>query len=118
EQAEHREQKFEVSHRSAPAARWQRSFKFPSKKEGGSRRPGAKSLWLLPSGPDQVGDSAVRRLPRSDMVERSFARKFASSLTVHAERRRSADDGRAADSARRAGASLVVDPDHRDGSPV
>ena len=32
---------------------------------GGSRRPGTKSLWLLPSGSDQVGDSAVRRLPRA-----------------------------------------------------
>src|ERR1700757_2374134 len=43
---------------------------------GGSRRPGTKSLWLLPSGPDQVGDSAVRRLPSPDMVEGYTLRKF------------------------------------------
>src|SRR4051794_13034384 len=35
---------------------------------GGSRRPGTNSLWLLPSGPDQVGDSAVRRLPWAHMA--------------------------------------------------
>jgi len=31
-------------------------------------RPGAKSLWLLPSGPDQVGDNAVRPTPAVDMA--------------------------------------------------
>src|SRR6185437_3407282 len=37
--------------------------------KGGSRRHGTTSLLLLPSGPDQVGDSAVRRLPARHMVE-------------------------------------------------
>src|SRR3954471_20116551 len=40
---------------------------FRKLEEGGSRRPGTKSLWLLPSGSDQVGDSAVRRLPSAHM---------------------------------------------------
>ena len=31
-------------------------------------RPGTKSLWLLPSGPDQVGDSPVRPAPARHMV--------------------------------------------------
>jgi len=48
----------------------------PSFSGGGSRRPGTKSLWLLPSGPDQVGDSAVRRLPNAHMVEPRMQRKF------------------------------------------
>src|SRR6185295_6627434 len=43
---------------------------------GGSRRPGTKSLWLLPSGSDQVGDSAVRRLPSAHMVDKPLRRKF------------------------------------------
>jgi hypothetical protein len=46
------------------------------KPKGGSRRPGTNSLWLLPSGPDQVGDSAVRRLPRWDMGEPPPVRKL------------------------------------------
>src|SRR3954464_12200732 len=45
-------------------------------KRGGSRRPGTKSLWLLPSGSDQVGDSAVRRLPTADMGDARRPRKF------------------------------------------
>ena len=47
-----------------------------SAKAGGSRRPGTKSLWLLPSGPDQVGDSAVRRLPAAHMGEPGPSCKF------------------------------------------
>ena len=31
-------------------------------------RPGAKSLWLLPSGPDQVGDDPVRQTPTAHMA--------------------------------------------------
>ena len=31
-------------------------------------RPETKSLWLLPSGPDQVGDSLVRPTPAAHMV--------------------------------------------------
>src|SRR5574338_601953 len=46
-----------------------------AKKKGGSRRPGTNSLWLLPSGPDQVGDSAVRRLPAAHMVTNPLSRK-------------------------------------------
>jgi hypothetical protein len=52
---------------------------------GGSRRPGTKSLWLLPSGPDQVGDSAVRRLPRGHMGEDVRARKLAFAF-IHGSR--------------------------------
>src|SRR5687768_13853454 len=32
-------------------------------------RPGTKSLWLLPSGSDQVGDSTVRPTPAAHMVD-------------------------------------------------
>src|SRR5688500_1090068 len=32
-------------------------------------RPEAKSLWLLPSGPDQVGDCSVRPTPGAHMVD-------------------------------------------------
>src|SRR6478735_8685733 len=45
---------------------------------GGSRRPGTKSLWLLPSGSDQVGDSAVRRLPAAHMGQDWLSCKFVS----------------------------------------
>ena len=62
--------------------------------KGGSRRPGTKSLWLLPSGPDQVGDSAVRRLPDAHMVEGCKSCKSGAphwpSLAVHPQRRKSA----------------------------
>jgi hypothetical protein len=33
-------------------------------------------LWLLPSGSDQIGDSAVRRLPLAHMGEGRLPRKF------------------------------------------
>src|SRR3954470_10886744 len=52
----------------------------PGNASGGSRRPGTKSLWLLPSGPDQVGDSAVRRLPGAHMGEVLVGRKFQGSI--------------------------------------
>src|SRR3954453_22497026 len=57
---------------------------FRKLEEGGSRRPGTKSLWLLPSGSDQVGDSAVRRLPGGHMGERGGACKFMfTPLVLH-----------------------------------
>src|SRR5689334_24419543 len=58
-----------------------RGAQFQRKLQGGSRRPGTKSLWLLPSGPDQVGDSAVRRLPSGHMVEARSACKFMMATT-------------------------------------
>jgi hypothetical protein len=83
-QAEYRKQEFEFAHRAKPpASRWQGGHEIPNEKGGGSRRPGTKSLWLLPSGPDQVGDSAVRRLPRRHMVERPFSCKFATRTVLH-----------------------------------
>src|SRR6185437_8654075 len=61
--------------------------------KGGSRRPGTKSLWLLPSGPDQVGDSAVRRLPSVHMgtnrLSRKREREEARSVREKGLRRRS-----------------------------
>ena len=51
-------------------------------------RPETKSLWLLPSGSDQVGDSLVRPTPAAHMGEDLGTRKFAAyhapSLTIHA----------------------------------
>jgi hypothetical protein len=35
--------------------------------EVGAERPETKSLWLLPSGSDQVGDSLVRPTPAAHM---------------------------------------------------
>ena len=71
---------------SPPASSCGRGRRRSKARKGGSRRPGTKSLWLLPSGPDQVGDSAVRRLPRAHMVEARDRCKFcarpASSFTV------------------------------------
>ena len=56
--------------------------------DGGSRRPGTKSLWLLPSGPDQVGDSAVRRLPSAAYGWKPVQRASSPpSLTVHSNGR-------------------------------
>lgn len=45
-------------------------------------RPAAKSLWLLPSGPDQVGDDHVRPTPARRMEEPGGAIK---SLATHVE---------------------------------
>ena len=42
----------------------------------GAERPGTKSLWLLPSGSDQVGDSPVRPTPGAHMGEGLRRRKF------------------------------------------
>ena len=54
-------------------------------------RPEAKSLWLLPSGPDQVGDSLVRPTPGAHMGNARPRRKFtvAAGFMSHS---RSADD--------------------------
>ena len=39
-------------------------------------RPEAISLWLLPSGPDQVGDGLVRPTPGAHMGKAGHGRKF------------------------------------------
>ena len=80
-------------------------------REGGSRRPGTKSLWLLPSGPDQVGDSAVRRLPRGHMVRSAASRKFMSHGRPSLTRSR-ADERRTASNARHADARSLLDRRH------
>src|SRR5205085_8917902 len=84
EQPEHRKQEFELAHCATPPrlalAGWVRIPK--QKKEGGSRRPGTKSLWLLPSGSDQVGDSAVRRLPNGHMGKERSRCKFMFPRTL------------------------------------
>ena len=43
-------------------------------------RPETKSLWLLPSGPDQVGDSLVRPTPAAHMGEVPVSRKFTARV--------------------------------------
>ena len=45
--------------------------------------PEAISLWLLPSGPDQVGDYLVRPTPAAHMGEDPGARKFAAHRCLH-----------------------------------
>src|SRR4029079_9513985 len=52
----------------------------------GSRRPGTKSLWLLPSGPDQIGDSAVRRLRVAHMGEAPGTCKLGGNLSLTIQR--------------------------------
>src|SRR5206468_12208629 len=83
------EQRFRGTHTAM------RAHRILGRSGGGSRRPGTKSLWLLPSGPDQVGDSAVRRLPFAHMGKGRLPRKFMStgadsSSVVHAGETRSA----------------------------
>jgi len=48
----------------------------------GAERPETKSLWLLPSGPDQVGDSLVRPTPGAHMGQAPWARKFMSRFIL------------------------------------
>jgi hypothetical protein len=51
-------------------------------------RPEAKSLWLLPSGPDQIGDGLARPTPAAHMGAAKDGRKLIhrwsiSSFAVH-----------------------------------
>ena len=46
-------------------------------------RPETKSLWLLPSGSDQVGDSLVRPTPAAHMGEDLGTRKLPHISALH-----------------------------------
>jgi hypothetical protein len=51
--------------------------------EVGAERPETKSLWLLPSGSDQVGDSLVRPTPAAHMGEDHVLRKLVGATPLH-----------------------------------
>ena len=49
----------------------------------GAERPDTKSLRLLPSGPDRVGDGTVRPTPAAHMGERAAGCKPSRLPTLH-----------------------------------
>ena len=69
--------------RGAPAIYWTGS-RLLARADGRwePERPGTKSLWLLPSGSDQVGDSPVRPTPAAHMVDTLDCRKLAASASI------------------------------------